>query len=310
MSYATSRRTFLALPGNLRGAVTILFAALGFTVMVTLIKIAGERLHVTQVLFARQVVMSLIVLPSILSHFPGCLKTARLDLQLLRVAAALVAMLCGFSAVIHMPLAEVTALGFAKAFFVTIFAIFILRERVGPRRWAALAVGFVGVLVMVRPGTQTFDPFAVLAVVGAAAAGFVMVLIRLLSRTDKPITILAYQAILVGVAVAGPAWWYWQAPTTTEWIILGAIGVVSYGAQMLNIYAYRWGEASVMAALDYVRLLWATLLGWLVFQTLPGLWTWVGAAIVIGAALYTVNRERLKAQALVRGPHGRGYSST
>ena len=310
MSYATSRRTFLALPGNLRGAVTILFAALGFTVMVTLIKIAGERLHVTQVLFARQVVMSLIVLPSILSHFPGCLKTARLDLQLLRVAAALVAMLCGFSAVIHMPLAEVTALGFAKAFFVTIFAIFVLRERVGSRRWAALAVGFVGVLVMVRPGTQTFDPFAVLAVVGAAAAGFVMVLIRLLSRTDKPITILAYQAILVGVAVAGPAWWYWQAPTTTEWIILGAIGVVSYGAQMLNIYAYRWGEASVMAALDYVRLLWATLLGWLVFQTLPGLWTWVGAAIVIGAALYTVNRERLKAQALVRGPHGRGYSST
>ena len=310
MSLASNRRAFFALSDNLKGAATIMVAALGFTLMITLIKLAGERLHITQILFLRQSMMTLIVLPSILSHFPGCLRTARLDLQLLRVAAALVAMLCGFTAVIHLPLAEATALGFAKAFFVTIFAILILRERVGPRRWAALAVGFAGVMVMVRPGSEAFDPIALYAVAGAAGAGLVMVIIRLLSRTDRPITILSYQAILVGLAVAAPAAWYWVWPTPYEWGLVAAIGIVSYGAQMLNIYAYKWGEASLMASLDYVRLLWATLIGWLVFSTLPGVWTWVGAGIVIGAALYSVNRERMKAQALVRGPDGRGYSNT
>ena len=315
MSYASNRRAFFArsfraLPDNLKGVATITVAALGFTVMITLIKLAGERLHITQILFVRQSLMTLIVLPSILSHFPGCLRTGRLDLQLARVAAALVAMLCGFTAIIHLPLAEATALGFAKAFFVTIFAILILRERVGPRRWAAIAVGFAGVLVMVRPGTEAFDPMALLAVAGAAGAAMVVVIIRLLSRTDRPITILSYQAILVGLAVAGPAAWFWQWPTPWEWGLLVAVGAVSYVAQMLNIYAYKWGEASVMASLDYVRLLWATLLGWLVFETLPGPWTWAGAAIVIAAALYTVNRERLKGQRLARGPDGRGYSNT
>ena len=310
MSYASNRRAFFALPDNLKGAATIMVAALGFTVMITLIKLAGERLHITQILLVRQTVMTLIVLPSILSHFPGCLRTARLDLQLLRVAAALVAMLCGFTAVIHLPLAEATALGFAKAFFVTVFAILVLRERVGARRWAALAVGFGGVLVMVRPGTDAFDPVALYALAGAAGAGLVMVLIRLLSRTDRPITILSYQAILVGLAVLGPAAWFWVWPSPGEWLLLVAIGLVSYAAQMLNIYAYKWGEASLMAALDYARLLWATLLGWLVFQTLPDGWTWAGAGIVVAAALYTVHRERQKAQALVRGPHGRGYTAT
>ena len=307
---ASNRRAFLSLPGNLRGAITIMFAAFGLTVMVTLVKLAGERLHVTQVLFMRQAVMTAIVAPAILSHFPGCLRTERLDLQLLRVAAAAVAMLCGFTAVIHMPLAEVTALGFAKAFFVTIFAILILGERVGPSRWGAILVGFIGVLVMLRPGTEAFDPVGLLAIAGAAGAGLVMVIIRLLSRTDAPITILSYQAILVGLVVAGPALWFWQWPTAGEWVLLVAIGLVSYGAQMLNIYSYKWGEASVLASLDYVRLLWATLLGWLVFETLPGPWTWVGAAIVIAAALYTVQVERREAQRLVSGPHGRGYTNT
>ena len=315
MSHASNSRafvvqTFRAWPDNLKGASTIMLAALGFTLMITLIKLAGERLHVTQVLFLRQSIMTLIVLPSILSHFPGCLRTARLDLQLVRVAAALVAMLCGFTAVIHLPLAEATALGFAKAFFVTIFAILILRERVGARRWGAIVAGFAGVLMMVRPGSEAFDPVALYAIAGAAGAGLVMVIIRLLSRTDRPITILSYQAILVGLAVAGPAWWFWVWPTPFEWALIAAVGVISYGAQMLNIYAYKWGEASLIASLDYVRLLWATLLGWLVFETLPGPWTWVGAAIVVAAALYTVGRERKKAQALVRSPQGRGYTNT
>jgi len=161
---------FNSLPGNLKGALTLMVAALGFTTMTLLIKLVGQRLPVTEILLVRQIVMVAIVMPSVLNHFPGCLKTARLDLQLIRVAFALVAMLCGFYAIIHMPLADAVAIGFAKSFFVTIFAIFILHEVVGIRRWAAVLIGFFGVIVMIRPGSEGFDPNSILALIGAAGA--------------------------------------------------------------------------------------------------------------------------------------------
>ena len=300
---------FNALPGNMKGALTIFVAAAGFALMTAMIKLAGERLHVTQILLVRQVVMMLIVMPKVLVHFPGCLKTQRLDLQLIRVAAALVAMLCGFYAVINMPLADAMAIGFAKAFFVTIFAIFILHETVGVRRWAAVAIGFVGVLLMMQPGTSSFDPISIYALIGAAGAGFVMVIVRKLSETDAPITTLSYQAFLVGIVVAIPAFMNWKAPTTEEWFLLIGIGIVSYGAQMLNIYAYKWGEASVLASLDYVRLLYATLFGYLIFSTLPDAATWLGAGVIVAASLYTVHRERQLNKLLARSPDGRGYNT-
>lgn len=309
MTFAQLSHRFDRLPGNLKGAVCIMAAAFGFALMTLFIKMAGERLHVTQILIVRQIIMMLMVMPKVLQHFPGCLRTSRLDLQVLRVAFALVAMLSGFYAVIHMPLADAIAIGFAKSFFVTIFAILILHEVVGIRRWAAVAIGFVGVIVMMQPGTSGFDPISLLALLGAAAAGFVMVIIRKLSATDEPITILSYQAFLVGICIALPSIWYWQWPTAYEWALLVAVGIISYGAQMLNIYAYKYGEASVLASLDYVRLLYATFFGWLVFDTLPGPHTWIGAVVIIGASIYTVQRERMRNQNLARSPDGRGYTN-
>ena len=163
---------------------------------------------------------------------------------------------------------------------------------------------------MMQPGTEGFDPNSLLALIGAAAAGFVMVIIRKLSQTDQPITTLAYQAVLVGIIVTIPAIYYWQMPTPIEWGLLIAIGLISYVAQMMNIYAYTWGEASVLASLDYVRLLYATFWGWLVFETVPGPYTWAGAVVIIGASIYTVQRERKRKSELSRSPNGRGYTNT
>ena len=296
-------------PDNLKGATVLMVAALGFAIMIALIKLVGGRLPVTQILFVRQLGMVAILAPALARDFPDALATTRPRLQCLRVALALVAMMCGFTAVVHMPLADATALGFAKSFFVTIFAVAALGERVGPHRWSAVALGFVGVLVMMRPGSEGFTVYAVLAVVGAAAAGGVMVVIRLLTRTESGTTILAWQAIGVGIVMAGPALWWWVPPTPWEWVLLGGIGVVSYYAQKFNILAYRWGEASLLASLDYVRLLWATALGWWLFDTLPGTATWVGAGVIVAASIYTVHRERVRGRALAAGPHGRGYSN-
>jgi len=309
MSIQSIRRSFNSLGGNLKGALILMLAAGLFSVMTVLIKLLGSHLHVTQILFIRQIIMTSIVAPAIFNGFPGVLKTHQPGLQLIRIFFALCAMLMGFSALIHMPLADATALGFAKSFFVTIFAVLILKETVGIRRWGAVAVGFIGVMIMLKPGTEAFSTYGLMAVAAAACAGLVMVIIRHMSKKDSPTTILSWQAIGVGIAIAIPAIWYWEWPTRFEWLLLLAMGVISYLAQMANIYAYKWGEASVLASLDYVRLLYATLFGYLVFATLPGAATWAGACVIVAASIYTIWREAKKKQALTRSPTGRGFTN-
>ena len=302
-------KRFHALPDNIKGALILMVAALGFSFMVTLIKFVGAHLHVTQILFLRQVGMTLIIAPTLLRNFRSSIKTKRLDLQLLRIFFALIAMMTGFSAIIHLPLADATALAFAKSFFVTIFAILFLGEIVGIRRWSATIIGFFGVIVMLRPGTEGFSIYGIYAIVGAAAAGVVMVIIRLLSRSEAPVTILTYQAVGVGLAMAIPAFIYWLPPTPFEWLLIALIGIISYFAQKCNIYAYKWGEASLLASLDYVRLIYTTLLGYLVFDNLPGVYTWIGATIIVSASIYTVHRESKLRKITPQAPNSRTHNA-
>jgi len=295
---------------NVKGALVLMMAAFGFALMVALIKLTGKHLPVTQILFVRQLGMTIMLAPVLTKTFPDSLKTTQLPLQIARIALALIAMLFGFTAVVNMQLADATAIAFAKSFFVTIFAVIILKETVGWYRWLAVAAGFVGVLIMVRPGTEGFSIYGLLAIVAAASAGLVMVIIRLLSRSDPPSTILAYQAIGVGLIMAVPAFIQWVPPTTQEWVLLAAIGFVSYFAQKANIYAFSYGEASLLASLDYVRLIYATMFGWLLFSELPSISTWIGAGIIILASIFTVHRESRRNQQLASGPDGRGFNNS
>ena len=282
---------FDRLPDNLKGIVFLMLASFVFAVMALLIKLLGQQLHITQILLVRQIGMVIMVAPAMLRNFPAALHSEHPGLQLMRICCALVAMLCGFTAVIHMPLAEATAIFFAKSFFVTIFAVFFLAEVVGVYRWGAVLIGFVGVMIMLQPGTDNFSIYGILSLVGAAGAAGVMILLRLLSRSDGAVTIMTYGSFGVGLVMIVPGIYFWQPPTAAEWLLLAAVGVISYFGQKCNIFAYKHGEASLLASLDYVRLLWATLFGFLVFGQFPGLSTWFGSAIVIAAAIFTIYRE-------------------
>ncbi|MBC2860389.1 DMT family transporter [Stappia sp. 28M-7] len=280
------------LPGNVRGILWMLVASIFFTAMVTLIKILGERLHVAEIIMIRQIIMTMIVAPVIISGLPGSLKTQRPGLHVIRVCCASVAMLAGFTAIIHLPLADATAIAFSKTFFLTILAILFLGETVGPHRWAATAIGFLGVIVILQPGGDTgFSIYAAMAVAGAAAAGTVMIIIRKLSQVERPVTILTYQAFFVGLIMLPIAVYYWKTPTLEEWGLLLLVGMASWAGQMCNIRAFRAGEASALAALDYARLIYATIIGFLVFGELPAPATYAGSALIVAGALYTVWRE-------------------
>jgi len=295
---------FQRLPDNLKGIVFLMLASFVFSIMALLIKLLGQHLHITQILLVRQIGMTIMVAPAILRNFPGSLRSERPGLQLIRVCCALVAMLCGFTAVIYLPLADATAIFFAKSFFVTILAVLILGETVGVYRWSAVLVGFLGVMIMLQPGTDNYSVYGLLSLAGAAGAAAVMISLRLLSRIDSPDTIMIYAVLGVGVVMILPGIYFWQEPAALEWLLLIAVGVVSYFAQKCNIFAYKHGEASLLASLDYVRLLWATLFGFLIFEQFPGGSIWLGATIVIAAAIFMIYRETRRKRGLISASAG------
>jgi drug/metabolite transporter (DMT)-like permease len=297
---------FSALSGNVRGAIWILTAAMFFSVVAMLVKTIGARLPVLEILMVRQAVILVATLPVIIRYFPQALMTRKPWHHAARICCALVAMFGGFTAIVHLPLADAVALGFAKSFFITIFAIIFLKEVVGIRRWLAIIVGFAGVLIMLKPGGDGINIYGLMAVGGAAGAGLVMILIRYLSRFDKPITILAYQTIFVGLLAAPFAIYQWVWPTPREALSLLAIGLVSMIGQMCNIRAFGAGEATAIATLDYTRLLWAAIIGFIVFSETPTATTMIGAAIIINASIYTVWREAKRGQRLARSQAARG----
>lgn len=285
------------LPGNLRGGIWMLIGSMFFSVMVVLIKIAGQHMHVTEILFFRQLTMLILAAPVIIRYFPSSLISARPDLQAIRITMAFFAMLLGFTSIIYLPLAEATTLNFAKTFFVGILAIIFLGEVVGVRRWSAMFIGFAGVLLIAWPheGSE-FNIYTLMAIGSAAAVACVMTLMRTIAQVDKPVTILSYQAIGVGVLMIPPTIWYWTTPTIAQILLMIAIGIVSSIGQLCNIQAFKAGEASAVAPLDYARLIYALIFGFVIFNEWPEPRVFVGAVIIVFAAIYTLHRERLRGQ--------------
>lgn len=276
---------------NMRGSLLMVAAFAVFAVMMTLIKLAGSRVPLPQILIVRQLVMTLILALVVGRALPRIMHTSRPGLQLLRGLFSLGAMLCGFTALIYLPMAEATALGFAQVLFVTLLAILILREVVDRQRWIAMAIGFVGVVVMLRPAGEAMNAYALLAILGALFGAGITISVRVLGHTERTETILFWQGAVVLIALGGPAIYFWTAPTATEWALMIGIGVFGTAGQWLVTRAYQMGEASALAPLDFVRLLLATASGYLVFAEIPNLVTIVGAAMVAGGTVYTMRRN-------------------
>ena len=279
------------LSGNARGSLWLLTGGLFATVMITGIKFAGQRLPVLEILFMRQLFLFIMLTPILAREFPGAFRTKRLKLHFTRCVVSIVAMVTGFTAIVHLPLAEATAISFSRALFATVLAVLVLKELVGIRRWGATLVGFLGVLIIVQPSSDGINAYALLAIVSAALVSCNLIMTKKLTTTEKPKTIMAYHAGLLTIAYAGPCWWLWVEPTWPEvGLIIGLAGLMS-AVQYCIIRGYRDAEASAAQPLEYVRLLYAAAIGFLVFAEIPTTWTWVGAALIIASSLYTMKRN-------------------
>lgn len=281
------------LPGNTRGALWITMGTIAFALNDVVIKYLGRTIHPFELALFRYVTGFILLLPAFISMGWSGLKTDRLGLHGTRLAIACIAQIGVFYAVIHLMLADATAIAFSRPLFTTLVAVFLLSEVVGWRRWTATAVGFVGVLVMVRPGQADFDTVAVVAVLAACAFALANVLIRVLARTEPPNRILFYYHAGGAIVFAGPAAWAWTTPIGVEWLLLFMIGVFTTVGMIGFVRGFSAGEASIVGPMEYSRLIYAGFLGYYLFAEIPDAWTGVGAAIIVASTLYIARRDAM-----------------
>ena len=203
-------------------------------------------------------------------------------------------------------LAVVNAVYFTSPLFASLGAIVLLRERVRSRRIAALIIGFVGTLIIIRPGFEGFSPGALWVVVAAMFWAWVVILTRILGRTESSVTIVAYMTLFLTPMALGPALTVWVTPTTTEFGWLALVGACQIGTQMCHAQALKLAEATAVMPLDFGRLIWASLLGYLLFAEVPDVWTWIGGTVIFASSIHIAYREAWNREAGAARPTGRG----
>lgn len=280
---------------NLKGALFIILSC-GFIAATSAIAKqlgpdGGAGLHPLQVSFGRFLFGFLTLLPFGLIKRPS-LKGTTWTLHLSRAVFGWAGVSGMFAAVALMPLAEATAVSFLSPFFTMILAILFLGERAGPWRWGAAAVAFAGVLVLTQPGTDTFQPGALIALMAAMFMGTELALIKRLTGTEPLFRILLINNF-IGTIISGcAAYSFWEPASIPQWGMLAAIGMIMVTAQFFFVRGTRLGEANYIAPFIYTTLLYAALYGVLFFGEVPSVSTLAGAALILAGAAVLGWRER------------------
>ncbi|MEM7376349.1 MAG: DMT family transporter [Pseudomonadota bacterium] len=280
-------------PDNRLGLWYMLIGMCLFATTDALAKLLTQSLPPLQIVWLRQTGLFSVVIVLYLWHGPSLLRSSQPGLQLGRGVLAAISASLFIVAIAYVPLADAVAITFVAPFIVTVLGAWLLGEAVGPRRWTAVVVGFVGTLIVIRPGFGVVHPAAMLLVVAAAAFAGRQILSRMLARGDPTRTTIAYTAIVSWTLLALPIPFVWQNPTTTqEVLLLVAIALLAAAGETFVIMALDAAEAVVVAPVQYVLLVWGTLYGFLLFGQLPDGWTWLGAAMIVLTGLYIFHRER------------------
>lgn len=279
----------------LRGIPLFLLALGLFSVSDALAKLLGQDLPAPMIAWMRYLVfLGLALVPLMRRGGLSQVRSRRPGLQVLRGAGVAGSAILFILALQFLPLAEATAINFVSPFFVTALSVLVLGERVGWRRWSALGVGLLGMLVILRPGTEVFGPEALLPVGSSAAWAAAVVVTRRMAGVDGTATTILWTAAtgFVLMTLLLPLGFAWPTPAQAGIGLL--IGLFSTAAQWLVVVSYRLAPASALAPFSYVQLLFSAVLGLLLFATLPDRWTLAGAAVIMASGLYTAHRERVR----------------
>ena len=277
------------------GIALMLVAMAMYMITDTGAKYLTGEVHPVQIVWSRYIFYFLILAPIVLWRGIGrTFATAHPVAHVGRSAAMLLSGTCFTISLAHLDLAFAITVAFVSPLFVTAFSKLFLGEYVGPRRWAAVVVGFLGVLIVIRPGVD-FSPWSLLPILSAFLWAISLILTRRSGR-DPPLTTLAYTTVIgfVGSSLMVGPFWNW--PSWQAWAMMGAIAAWNLTALTVMIRAFAHAPASTLAPFSYSQMVWSTILGWAVFSQIPDLWTYVGGGIVVASGVYIWHRERIRAR--------------
>lgn len=284
----------VATADNLKAMISMAVYAAFISGMHVCVRLVSEGLHPFEIAFFRNVFALVVLIPWFWKLGLAPLKTARFGLLFTRGALNTFCMLAFFTALSIGNLAEITALSFTAPIYATLIGMVVFRERVGIRRWGAIAVGFAGVLVVLRPGFQAVG-FSQLLVLGSAFGWAVcMVMVKELGRTESAITITAYMSLVMAPLSLGPALFHWVWPTAEQfgWLVL--LGMFGGAGQLAMTQSLRLGETHVVTPFDFLRLVFVSVLGFVVFDQVPDQFVWIGAAMIFSAVAFIAYREHVR----------------
>ncbi|MCI4644630.1 MAG: DMT family transporter [Hyphomonadaceae bacterium] len=296
---------------NLTGAAWMIASGIGFTVYLVMAKQVSSEAHPIVLAFFRSFFGLVFVSPILMRQGTGFLKTPRFGLLFTRSLFGTLGFIFSLLAVsdfFTLPLSQFNALSFSRPLFVTLLAALFLGEAVGPHRFGAVTVGFIGVLIMAVPGVIFFwlpdgagpplDLGSLLAISSAFFFAGAITLVKSLSATHSPIQLVVWANLLSSILLLPGLIWFWSPPSPMAWLMIITMALTGLAAQFCYIKAMSMGDASFLSPMDYLRLPMAAVADFLLFQLLPGRYVWIGAAIIVLATLYITLREaRLRQRA-------------
>jgi drug/metabolite transporter (DMT)-like permease len=275
------------------GIALMVGAGLVFTLMDATAKYLSQRYPVVEIAFGRYLFATL-TLPLIVQRAGsfGTIRSRRLGLQLLRSMFLVGATLLFWAAIKSIPLADATAISFIGPLMVTALSMPILKEQVDRRRWTAVLIGFVGALFIIRPGLGMAEPAALLPLASATCFALYAICTRILNRWDGWATTLVWSASAGLVLLSALAPFNWRMPDARGWAEFAFLGFISSVGHMLLILAYARANASILAPLSYIQLIWSTVMGLVLFGNFPDAWTLAGGTVIAASGLYVIDRSR------------------
>ncbi|MCP5368157.1 MAG: DMT family transporter [Hyphomicrobiales bacterium] len=277
---------------GVRGILWMLLTMVQFVSMDVLAKHLQQFMPVVEVVWARYLFHLVLLVVLFRHHLPAKMRTTRLSLQLGRSLLLLATTTLFFTGLGYIQIATAATMMYAAPLIVTSLSLPLLGERVGPRRWAGVVVGFAGALIILRPGTEAMQLAALLPMGAATLYALYQITTRLLSQSDPPSTTLIYTASVGVVVMSAAVPFFWVAPTPQQWGLMAVMGLLGGTGHFTLIKAFQAAPAATVTPFGYSSLIWATLFGFLAFGDLPDAWTVTGALVIVGSGLYIFHREQ------------------
>ena len=282
------------LPGPLQAGIWMSISAVTYVVSIAIGRYIAPDIEVFQIAFLRNAFAVLFMMPWLMKVGIGAMRTNQIGRHILRgfMSSANVTLL--FAAVALIPIADMSAINFLQPVIGAAIAGLVLGEVVSRARWIAIIAGFAGALIMIRPGFAEFNIGIAFALGSGVAGALVSIMIKTLVRTDPPDTIAAWLFVTQTLILLIPTIIVWNNPTLEQWILFAVIGFMSVILQRTYNRGIQAADVSVAMPFNFTRLVWAALLGWIVFAEFPDIWTWVGGTIIFAASVWLTRQGQQK----------------